>query len=177
MKVLKTLASAILVILSLWGLYSGFQLGFSSENGPALVLFSVLGIMAGVGILLPNQYSKTQDVEDAPDVRVTSEVSPDSAPASDDRQSKVEFMVLRNHSDDGLGTVERFLEQDTRVLSIGRDEGRYYTVPDREDLPEWFSIHANCRQNDLDALLADLTTHMKTNLDDSIADEISISVL
>ncbi|NIZ59615.1 hypothetical protein DL239_01350 [Sedimentitalea sp. CY04] len=177
MKILKTLASAVLVILSLWGLYSGFQLGFRSENGPALVLFSVLGIMAGVGILLPNQDSNSQTVEDAPAAPAAPDHNPKGAPVLDERQSKAEFMVLRNYSDDGLGTVELFLEQDMRVLNMGRDEGRYYTVPDGRDLPEWFSIHASCRQNDLDALLADLTEHMKTNLDDSIADEISISVL
>lgn len=176
MKVLKLLGSAALIILGLWGIFAGVD-AWSSDDGLMIVVASVLGILAGIGILFPNVGRDEEVEQDVPDSVTVSEQMQEDTPPVDEGQQKVQFMVTRNHSDEGLDAVERLLSEDKRVLSMGRDEGRHYSVPDGDDLPEWFSIHVSCNKKDLEALMADLETQMKAELDDSIVNAIEIGSL
>ena len=57
-----------------------------------------------------------------------------------DPDSEAGLTITQNEDDDNFDVVEKWLEQDSRVIAFGRDYGRHYTVPDGDELGEWHAI-------------------------------------
>lgn len=55
------------------------------------------------------------------------------------------FTIRQLGSNRELERARGFLEGDKRVKAIGETFGQYYTVPDREDLPEWTLLTIDVR--------------------------------
>lgn len=53
----------------------------------------------------------------------------------------MKFVIHRSFDDTGLARLARALKASPEVADVTEDEGRWYAVPDRDDLPEWFALH------------------------------------
>ncbi len=52
----------------------------------------------------------------------------------------MEFVIHRSFDDTGVSALAAALQALPEVASVTEEEGRWYSVPDRDDLPEWFAL-------------------------------------
>jgi hypothetical protein len=75
------------------------------------------------------------------------------------------FSVIGGLDDEtALDRVESFLERDPRVESVISETGRWYSVPDRDELPEWIALRVYSGTKDRDALMAMTRTYLDEKL-------------
>ncbi len=89
--------------------------------------------------------------------------------------SKAIISFVQTGDDDVLERVERLLEQDARITSITSEGGRWYSVPDGDDLPEWYALRAYCSTEEVEQIMADMSSLLVKNLGSASAAQISIS--
>ena len=76
--------------------------------------------------------------------------------------SEAKLTIIQNEHNDNFDTVEKWLERDERVVSFGIDNGRHYTVPDGDDLPEWYAIRITTYHKYREDLKKDLQQWLDT---------------
>lgn len=66
----------------------------------------------------------------------------------------LKFTIHQTGESSALDRIHDFLSKDSSVTDISEQSGRHYSVPDRDDLPEWTSLWVHVRVKDFDALKA-----------------------
>ena len=174
MELFKKICAVSLVVLGFWGIYNGIHLGWS-ENGPPLIIFSILGILAGIGIMLPDQPTFRQGSDSEPSESVFKERTYTSPVYADD--DEVDFIITQDKKDDLLDRIDHLLDEDDRILSTYSDSGRYYSVPDRDDLPEWYKLGVRSLRKDRDAIMADLSEEIRSKLGEDVLHGVNIQAI
>jgi hypothetical protein len=162
---------ALIIPLTLWGGYLSI-VHWKDDDALYQLILSIFVLIVAVGNLLPNAAfeSKTPEVIEESIEEVVAQRSPDI----EHPEKKATIMITRNHTDEGLYMLESLLKKDKRVLTTGQDEGRYYSVPDGRDLPEWFSLHIGCKVKHLKELLVDLPVLISENIDKEDASKFQV---
>lgn len=66
----------------------------------------------------------------------------------------LKFTIHQTGESSELDRIHDFLSGENAVTSISEQSGRHYSVPDRDDLPEWTSLWVHVQAKDFDALKA-----------------------
>ncbi len=72
--------------------------------------------------------------------------------------------ITQSIDDDGFEPIKAWLQADPRVTGQTTDNGRYYTVPDGDDLPEWYAIRINTVHEHRESRKDDLQKMIDTDL-------------
>ena len=84
-----------------------------------------------------------------------------------DPDSNVSLTIIQSFNDDGFEPIKKWLQADPRVTGEATENGRHYTVPDGDDLPEWYAIRIGTTFEHRDMLKDDLQKMIDTDLDGS----------
>lgn len=98
-----------------------------------------------------------------------------TADAEASTSDKAIFSVVQTGDHTVLDEVEALMAKDKRIVSIVTDSGRWYSVPDGDDLPEWFALRAYCSPELIDQVMEDTWNLMREMLGDKAANKVSIS--
>lgn len=102
-------------------------------------------------------------------------VLPESAPVSEQKQTKAIFSVVQTGDDGVLDQVSALLAKDPRITSVVSESGRWYATPDRDDLPEWFALRAYCSRDLIEQVMQETQERIRENLGPDAASEVSVS--
>jgi hypothetical protein len=72
--------------------------------------------------------------------------------------------ITQNFNDDGFEPIRAWLQADSRVAAESTDNGRHYSVPDGDDLPEWYAIRISTTYKQRESLKEDLQKMIDTDL-------------
>lgn len=131
--------------------------------GEAWAVFSLIG--SGVA-LVAAMYFHQEDggregsTDTSESVRVARELRKRNEVESEPARGHI--MILQNHERSQLDALAPHIERDERALRVKPDEGRYYSVPDGDDLAAWFTLHVTCAAEDEDALMSDVAEMAQT---------------
>lgn len=84
------------------------------------------------------------------------------------------FTIIQTGDDDVLDRITPILEADERITSVIEEYGRWYSTPDRDDLPEWFALRVYCKTDDLDQFMREVGRLIETRLGKEAAGEVQI---
>ena len=79
--------------------------------------------------------------------------------------SPASLTITQNLDDDGFEPIKAWLQADSRVTGETTDNGRHYSVPDGDDLPEWYAIRINTIHKHRESLKDDLQKMIDSDLD------------
>ena len=85
------------------------------------------------------------------------------------------FTIVQTGDDAALDRAADILSDDDRITEIIHESGRWYAVPDRDDLPEWNALRIYCDVPDLDAFMTEVDGILRDRLDAADYSEVSIS--
>jgi len=88
-----------------------------------------------------------------------------------DPDSPASLTITQNLNDDGFEPIRAWLQADPRVTSETTDNGRHYSVPDGDDLPEWYAIRISTIHKHREPLKDDLQKMIDSDLDGSFTVE------
>jgi hypothetical protein len=54
------------------------------------------------------------------------------------------------------------------------ESGRWHQIPDHEDLPEWFALRVYCLAGEVDQVMTDTETRIRSELGEAAARKVSI---
>jgi hypothetical protein len=104
-------------------------------------------------------------VDDEPTLDVDA-VTKEKTKATDPGNQEVIFSVIGGEDDENaLDRVETYLNKDSRVESVVSETGRWYSVPDRDDLPIWIALRVYSREKDRDPLMNITRTFLADKID------------
>ncbi|MBD1547551.1 hypothetical protein [Roseibium aggregatum] len=104
---------------------------------------------------------------EAPISEATAETAP-SGPA------EKRFTIVQTGDDDVLDRVADLLAGDDRITDVVEEGGRWYSVPDRDDLPEWFALRVYCQVDDLDAFMEEIDRLIEDRLGSKSAAKVRV---
>ena len=170
----RLLLAIILIIFGILGINAyAFQGNLSDSDTLYKLIVSIFIFIIGIGNILYLYPIKLN-------VEVTSEPLNESMPDQSDQagadrsEGKTTILIVRNYEDTGLSTLESILSDHPLVLSTVQDEGRYYSVPDRDDLPEWFSLHISCKKDDCEQLMKDIDDILDNQFSKDLANSFDV---
>lgn len=85
------------------------------------------------------------------------------------------FSVVESVEETVLDDVAGLARKDPRISHVGYDSGRYYSVPDGDDLPEWFALRIECRKDERDAVMQALEERIRAEMGPEALRRISLS--
>ena len=94
--------------------------------------------------------------------------------ASEAEPAEAVFSVSQTGDNDVLDRVDRLLEKDKRVRTVVAESGRWHQTPDDEDLPEWFALRVYCLAGEVDQVMTDTETRIRSELGEAAARKVSI---
>lgn len=172
MNWVSKMIAACAIPLGCWGVYWSIQ-NWSTDDAGYHFILSLLAIVVAAGYFIPERLlaSFERDKEyDKPEPE-----SSTIATQPEFRGDKKVFITIhKTYNDDGLDGIELDLKEDKRVLGTNSIGGRHYSVPDGDDLPEWYSLHIWCHQRDQDALLKDIEAKLESDFDEEERKWISV---
>lgn len=120
-------------------------------------------VPGGSGAATPDE-----DAGNVPIYTATGKEPAESGPA------EARFTIIQSYDDGVLDRIVPILEADGRITSIVEEGGRWYSTPDRDDLPEWFALRVYCVTGDLDGLMDEMGRTIETRLGKEAASKVSI---
>ncbi len=87
------------------------------------------------------------------------------------------FTIHQTGGSGELDAIRGFLENEKRISSISWQCGQHYSVPDRDDLPEWEALWVYLEAENFDAFKAcvdDLQDRMAAALGAAIVNKVSV---
>lgn len=174
---LKTFGGLLILFSFLVFVRSGFEFWRGTEDawstGVVGLFFLTLGYFLAVREPRRGVVKKAADAQEKqePEAPAPVETAPDEASISD----KAIFSVVQTGDHTVLDEVEALMAKDKRIVSIVTDSGRWYSVPDGDDLPEWFALRAYCSPELIDQVMEDTWNLMREMLGDKAANKVSIS--
>lgn len=85
--------------------------------------------------------------------------------------ASVSLTITQSFNDDGFEPIKAWLQADPRVTGETTEKGRHYSVPDRDDLPEWYAIRIGTTFEHQESLKNDLQKWIDTELDEGFTVE------
>ena len=85
------------------------------------------------------------------------------------------FSIIQTGSDAVLDRVMPLLDRDPRIISVTDEAGRWYSVPDGDDLPEWFALRVRCPGDQIDEVMRDTTAAIRETLGDEAVNRLTIN--
>lgn len=70
--------------------------------------------------------------------------------------SPASLTIIQSFNDDGFEPIREWLQADPRVTGETTENGRHYSVPDGDDLPEWYAIRISTTFQHRESLKDDL---------------------
>lgn len=170
----RKVISILIIPLGIWGIYSSIQ-NWVGEDALYHLIMSIFAILIGVSNLVPDEILKDDDSisEETNQQPVTNVYRTDIS----DQERKVTVLVTRNYSGEGLDKLEQLLANDVRITGMGQDEGRYHSVPDGDDLPEWFTLHIGCKAKHSEQLLKDVFELIRSNFNVDVAIKFQLEII
>ena len=96
-------------------------------------------------------------------------------PPAEVKAGPARFTIHQTGDDTAVDRAQRILEADPRITSIVEEGGRWYSVPDGDDLPEWNALRIYCEVDDLDAFMEEVSETLKTQLSASDYGKLTIA--
>ena len=96
-------------------------------------------------------------------------------PADPTEDTTAWFSVIESVEDKVIDRIATVLEADPRILHISDEQGRYYSNPDRDDLPEWFALRCECHRDSIVEIMADVPRLIEDKLGKEAAARVQIS--
>lgn len=85
------------------------------------------------------------------------------------------FTIHQTGETDALDRIRAALGDEPAITSIVEESGRHYSVPDRDDLPEWTALRIYCETQDLDAYMAALRERLVAALGQDTVNAVTIA--
>ena len=91
------------------------------------------------------------------------------------QDEKQRFTIHQTGEDHALDRAGEILSGDKRITSMHWETGRWYSVPDGDDLPEWFALRITCDVDDLDAFMEEISEKLQEMLPASDFNALTIA--
>ncbi|WP_284124412.1 hypothetical protein [Parerythrobacter aestuarii] len=97
--------------------------------------------------------------------------------ASPPPQARAEkrFTIHQTGDDTAVDEAANILAGVKQITSIHAESGRWYSVPDGDDLPEWNALRIYCEVEDLDAFMDEMRALLRARMSSSDYNELTIA--
>lgn len=153
----------LLVAIGLWRAFAGGE--------DAIAAMVTGGVIVLVGFLLA-----ARAPDRLPETALPAAPALPETPAEPPLPDTAWFSVIESVEDEVIDEVAAVLATDPRITHIEHEQGRYYSNPDRDDLPEWFALRCECRREERDQVMEDAARLIAERLGQDAANRVSIRV-
>ena len=153
----------LLVAIGLWRVFTGGE--------DAIAAMVTGGVIVLAGFLLV-----ARAPDRLPDAAMPASPAAPETPAGPPLADTAWFSVIESIEDKVIDKVASVLSTDPRITHIEHEQGRYYSNPDRDDLPEWFALRCECRREERDQVMEDAARLIAERLGQESANRVSINV-
>lgn len=90
---------------------------------------------------------------------------------------EIKFTIHQTGGSGELDQVHDFLKTEKRIARISEQWGQHYSVPDRDDLPEWEALWVYVKAKDFDdfkAYVDDLQDRLFAALGSQVMNKVSV---
>ena len=85
------------------------------------------------------------------------------------------FTIHQTGGEGAVDAAREVLAREPRITSIVEEGGRWYSVPDGDDLPEWNALRIYCTVDDLDGFMDEMRALLKEKLSAEDYGELTIA--
>ena len=170
---LLMLFGLLIVMMGIWEAIfaDGGRAWQTMLTGGVIIVAGYFVVTGGRGTTTPSATASA----DAPSEIQTAGAQPAMAAAENlSGPTAKRFTIIQTGDDDVLDQVTPILEADARITSVIEEGGRWYSTPDRDDLPEWFALRVYCMTDDLDQFMEEIEREIVTRLGKKAANKVQI---